>query len=50
MPAWQTLQALANPHYIYELSQTGYLDSPAFLNFLSYLSYWEKPEYARFIM
>lgn len=45
------LCSLANPHYLHDLSSCGYLepDSP-FLNFVDYLGYWEKPEYAKYIL
>jgi hypothetical protein len=49
-PDSQTIQALSNPHYLLELSSTGYLDSEPFLNFVTYLEYWEKPEYAKYLM
>lgn len=44
------LLSIANPHYLLELSQTGYLDSEPFLNYVRYLSYFEKPQFARFVM
>ena len=46
----QTIQALSNPHYLLQLSNTGYLDSEPFLNFVTYLEYWEKPQYAKYLM
>ncbi|CDZ96980.1 Transcriptional regulator SOH1 [Phaffia rhodozyma] len=46
----EMMLSLANPHYLLELSSTGYLDSEPFMNFVEYLAYWEKPEFARFII
>lgn len=40
---------LANPRYIYSLVQRNYFGDPNFINFLKYLLYWCKPEYARFV-
>ncbi|CAM9339676.1 unnamed protein product [Phaeothamnion confervicola] len=31
------------------LAQNRYFDDPAFLAFLRYLSYWKRPEYAKFV-
>lgn len=31
------------------LAQNRYFEDPAFLRYLSYLSYWRRPEYARFL-
>lgn len=46
----QFLQCLASPNYLYELASKGYLDDPAFINYLDYLSYWREPKYAQFIL
>ncbi|KAH8080842.1 mediator of RNA polymerase II transcription subunit 31 [Filobasidium floriforme] len=43
------LQCLASPNYLYELASKGYLDDPKFINYLDYLSYWRRPDYAQFI-
>lgn len=43
------VQALANPYYLQSLAGQGILTKPAFRNYLSYLTYWREPEYARFI-
>jgi mediator of RNA polymerase II transcription subunit 31 len=43
------VQSLANPFYLHSLAQQNILDSPAFVNFLAYLTYWQEKEYARFI-
>ncbi|KAK8834416.1 Mediator of RNA polymerase II transcription subunit 31 [Tritrichomonas musculus] len=40
---------LANPRYIYSLAQRNYFGDPNFINFLKYLLYWCKPEYAKYI-
>lgn len=32
-----------------DLAKETYLDDPAFVAYLEYLRYWERPEYARFI-
>lgn len=40
---------LANPRYIYSLAQRNYFGDPNFINFLKYLLYWCRPEYAKFI-
>ncbi|KAF8322095.1 SOH1-domain-containing protein [Clavulina sp. PMI_390] len=44
------VQSLANPHYLHALAQEGVMEDPAFVNYLDYLKYWSKPEYARFII
>lgn len=31
------------------LAQNRYLDDPVFLNYLKYLEYWRRPEYAKYI-
>ncbi|KAL7030970.1 hypothetical protein ACKWTF_006852 [Chironomus riparius] len=31
------------------LAQRDYFKDPAFVNYLNYLQYWKKPEYAKFI-
>ena len=43
------VQCLANPRYLAWLSQQKYLDDPTFLNYLTYLAYWRRPEYACFL-
>lgn len=35
---------------IIDLAQQRYFEDPAFLNYLEYLQYWKKPEYAKYIM
>ncbi|KAG9292081.1 hypothetical protein G9A89_017981 [Geosiphon pyriformis] len=44
------VQSFANPFYITYLAQKGFLDNPAFVNYLKYLQYWKRPEYAKFII
>ncbi|CAG9536706.1 unnamed protein product [Cercopithifilaria johnstoni] len=41
------VQALANPHYLNFLAQRGYFKESCFINYLKYLLYWKRPEYAR---
>ncbi|VDD92740.1 unnamed protein product, partial [Enterobius vermicularis] len=41
------VQALANPHYLNFLAQRGFFKERYFLNYLKYLLYWRRPEYAR---
>uniref|UniRef100_A0A915PN04 tRNA:m(4)X modification enzyme TRM13 n=1 Tax=Setaria digitata TaxID=48799 RepID=A0A915PN04_9BILA len=41
------VQALANPHYLNFLAQRGYFKESYFINYLKYLLYWKRPEYAR---
>jgi len=43
------VQSLANPHYCHWLAQQGYFKDKAFLNYLEYLNYWKKPEYAKYL-
>ncbi len=52
------VQLLSNPEYlnctyslprVLDLVTNGRLDEPAFINFLAYLQYWKKPEYAKFL-
>jgi mediator of RNA polymerase II transcription subunit 31 len=44
------VQALANPYYLHSLANQGYLNQPAFVNYLHYLQYWKHKDYARFIL
>jgi mediator of RNA polymerase II transcription subunit 31 len=46
----QFIQCLASPNYLHELAIQGYLEDPAFLNFLEYLEYWRAPEFAQHIV
>ncbi|VDM95905.1 unnamed protein product [Thelazia callipaeda] len=41
------VQALANPHYLNFLAQRGYFKETYFINYLKYLLYWKRPEYAK---
>ncbi len=43
------VQSLANPHYCHWLAQQGFLKDEAFVNYLEYLNYWKKPEYAKYL-
>ncbi|RDY09394.1 Mediator of RNA polymerase II transcription subunit 31 [Mucuna pruriens] len=44
------LQCLANPTYIHYLAQNRYFEDEAFIGYLKYLQYWQRPEYIKFIM
>ncbi|XP_073293046.1 mediator of RNA polymerase II transcription subunit 31 [Primulina huaijiensis] len=44
------VQCLANPTYIHYLAQNRYFDDEAFIGYLKYLQYWQRPEYIKFIM
>lgn len=44
------VQCLANPAYIHYLAQNRYFDDEAFIGYLKYLQYWQRPEYIKFIM
>ncbi|CAG8553745.1 4727_t:CDS:10 [Ambispora leptoticha] len=44
------IQSISNPYYITHLAQKGFLDDPVFINYLKYLQYWKRPEYAKFII
>lgn len=43
------IQCLASPAYLHHLATTGISAEPSFIEFLEYLQYWKKPEYARLI-
>ena len=43
------VQCLGNPRYLNFLAQRGYFKEASFVNYLSYLRYWSKPEYVKFI-
>uniref|UniRef100_A0AC35UGQ3 Mediator of RNA polymerase II transcription subunit 31 n=1 Tax=Rhabditophanes sp. KR3021 TaxID=114890 RepID=A0AC35UGQ3_9BILA len=43
------VQALANPHYCNYLAQRGFFRDEAFVNYLKYLQYFKRPEYAKTI-
>lgn len=40
------VQCLANPDYLQWLAKNRYFEQPAFINYLRYLQYWKKPQYA----
>jgi hypothetical protein len=44
------VQCLANPNYLQFLVQHSYFEKEAFVNYLTYLQYWQRPEYAKFVM
>ncbi|KAF8044376.1 hypothetical protein BT93_A2386 [Corymbia citriodora subsp. variegata] len=44
------VQCLANPTYIHYLAQNRYFEDEAFIGYLKYLQYWQRPEYMKFIM
>ncbi|XP_057770950.1 mediator of RNA polymerase II transcription subunit 31 isoform X2 [Salvia miltiorrhiza] len=51
------VQCLANPTYIHyndswnlDLAQNRYFEDEAFIGYLKYLQYWQRPEYLKFIM
>ena len=41
------VQCLANPQYLHFLGQRGYLKNEDMVNYIGYLNYWRKYEYAR---
>eukprot|EP00914_Ancora_sagittata_P010145 GHVO01019525.1.p1 GENE.GHVO01019525.1~~GHVO01019525.1.p1 ORF type:complete len:117 (-),score=11.37 GHVO01019525.1:139-489(-) len=43
------VQSLSNPEYLHALAQKELFSEPAFINYLSYLRYWKKPEYGQFL-
>ncbi len=44
------VQLLANPFYLRYLAQHKYFEDKSFVNYLKYLRYWKRPEYAKFIL
>ncbi|XP_003572096.1 mediator of RNA polymerase II transcription subunit 31 [Brachypodium distachyon] len=44
------IQCLANPIYIHYLAQNRYFEDEAFIGYLKYLKYWQRPEYIKYIM
>ncbi|ORY48951.1 SOH1-domain-containing protein, partial [Rhizoclosmatium globosum] len=44
------VQCLANPKYLQFLAQHNYFNDPAFINYLKYLLYWRRPEYAHLVV
>ncbi|XP_048326534.1 mediator of RNA polymerase II transcription subunit 31 isoform X2 [Ziziphus jujuba] len=44
------VQCLANPTYIHYLAQNRYFEDEAFIGYLKYLQYWQRPEYIKFII
>eukprot|EP00043_Microstomoeca_roanoka_P004723 m.51442 g.51442 ORF g.51442 m.51442 type:complete len:141 (-) comp12624_c0_seq4:539-961(-) len=43
------VQALANPRYLTFLAQYEFLKDQRFVNYLKYLLYWKRPEYAVYL-
>lgn len=43
------LSCLANPRYLIYLSQNGYLQDDKFIQFLDYLSYFERDPYRKYV-
>ncbi|KAL3524103.1 hypothetical protein ACH5RR_016937 [Cinchona calisaya] len=44
------VQCLSNPTYIHYLAQNRFFEDEAFIGYLKYLQYWQRPEYIKFIM
>ena len=45
----QFAQSLGNPFYLSYLAEKKFFDDAAFVNYLDYLQYFKKPEYARYL-
>ncbi|KAM5346800.1 hypothetical protein ACJ41O_009805 [Fusarium nematophilum] len=43
------VQSLANPYYLNHLASQKLLNQPAFVAYLSYLQYWSKPPYLKYL-
>ncbi|KAI5847843.1 SOH1-domain-containing protein [Morchella snyderi] len=43
------VQCLANPFYLNFLAHSKVLDDERFVNYVVYLEYWRKPEYAKLL-
>jgi hypothetical protein len=48
-PQLEFVQALASPAYLHYLATSGILYQSSFLDFLRYLRYWKRPEYAKYL-
>eukprot|EP00804_Cyclotella_cryptica_P001268 CCRYP_012741-RB/>CCRYP_012741-RB protein AED:0.02 eAED:-0.02 QI:0/-1/0/1/-1/1/1/0/155 len=44
------VQSLASPAYLHYLATSGILYQSSFLDFLRYLRYWKRPEYAKYLI
>jgi mediator of RNA polymerase II transcription subunit 31 len=44
------VQQLANPQYLHFLALNRYFQDKSFVNYLKYLQYWKKQEYAKFLV
>ncbi|TGZ76972.1 SOH1-domain-containing protein [Ascodesmis nigricans] len=43
------VQCLSNPDYLNHLASTKVLDDERFIEYVEYLEYWRKPEYAELL-
>ena len=48
-PQLEFVQSLASPAYLHYLATSGILYQSTFLEFLRYLRYWKKPDYAKYL-
>jgi hypothetical protein len=48
-PQLEFVQSLASPAYLHYLATSGILYQSSFLDFLRYLRYWKRPEYAKYL-
>lgn len=44
------VQSLCNIQYLNYLAQQGHLQDENFIRYLTYLTYWQKPEYLKFLV
>ncbi|KAL7534914.1 hypothetical protein ACHAWF_004990 [Thalassiosira exigua] len=44
------VQSLASPAYLHYLATSGIMYQSSFLDFLRYLRYWKRPEYAKYLL
>ena len=44
------VQMLSNPQYLQFLAQQGYFKQETFINYLSYLKYWQTQPYAKYVV
>ncbi|KAL7489865.1 hypothetical protein ACHAW6_016192 [Cyclotella cf. meneghiniana] len=49
-PQLEFVQSLASPAYLHYLATSGILYQSSFLDFLRYLRYWKRPEYAKYLI
>ena len=43
------VQCLANPQYLHFLAENRYFEDAGFIEYLEYMQYWTRPEYAQYI-